>query len=69
MNSVTEIKLKLGWYLAISGSLADLLEDGLVRNLAEVGSLDLGVDAGQSAAECIFGGRVDHLGLHGSVVR
>lgn len=49
--------------LAVSGALADLLEDSLVRNLAEVGSLDLGVDAGKGTAQGVLGGRVDHLGL------
>jgi hypothetical protein len=38
-----------------------------VGDLTEVGSLNLGVDTGQGAAEGIFGRRVDHLGLQGGV--
>lgn len=40
-----------------------LLEDGLERDLIAVGTLDLGVDAGEGTAEGVFGGGVDHLGL------
>lgn len=41
--------------LAVSGSLADLLKNSLVGNLAEVGALDFGVDTGQGTAKSVFG--------------
>lgn len=51
-----------------SQSLGSLLSDKspqhrLVGNLAEVGSLDVGLDSLQRAAKSFFGGGVDHFAL------
>ena len=56
-------KLPVTTNLAVSSTLGDLLENSLVGDLAEVGTLNLGVNASQGTAKSVFRRGVDHLGL------
>lgn len=42
---------------------ADTVEDGIVSNLIEIGTLDFNTDTVQGFAESILRGGVDHLSL------
>jgi len=50
--------------LLVASTAGNTLEDGLVVNLAPVGSLDLSAEANELLADGILGGGVEHLGLH-----
>ena len=51
-------------FLLVASTAGNTLEDGLVVNLAPVGSLDLSAEADELLADGILGGGVEHLGLH-----
>jgi len=48
-------------FLLVASALRDLVEDSLVRDLAEVSALDLSTETDELLAEVVLRGGVDHL--------
>lgn len=55
-------------YLVGAGGSGDLLQNGLVGNLREVSTLDVGRDTVQGSSQSVLGRGVHHLGSDGSGV-